>query len=153
MKILVINGVNLNLLGVREPQHYGSTNLQTIEQNLRKIIDNHNHSLTSKQSASLDFFQSNHEGILVDKLQQVFLEKSIDKIIFNPAAFTHTSVALRDTMAAIQIPFVEVHLSNIHRREQFRKHSYFSDLESNLGVICGFGAKGYEMALQFLLNE
>ncbi len=93
MKILVINGVNLNLLGVREPQHYGSTNLQTIEQNLRKIIDNHN--LTAKQIASLDFFQSNHEGVLVDKLQQVFLEKSIDKIIFNPAAFTHTSVALQ----------------------------------------------------------
>ena len=151
MKILVINGVNLNLLGVREPQHYGSTHLQTIEQNLRKIIDNHN--LTAKQIASLDFFQSNHEGVLVDKLQQVFLEKSIDKIIFNPAAFTHTSVALRDTMAAIQIPFVEVHLSNIHRREEFRKHSYFSDLPNNLGVFCGFGAKGYEMALQFLLNE
>ncbi|PJG85940.1 type II 3-dehydroquinate dehydratase [Conservatibacter flavescens] len=139
-RILVLNGPNLNMLGVREPTHYGSLSLEQIEQNLHKLAASH--------AVQLDFFQANSEEKLIDKIHQSF--QHVDFIIINPAAFTHTSVAIRDALLAVSIPFVEVHLSNIHKREPFRHHSYFSDVAE--GVICGFGAQGYEFALQFALT-
>jgi 3-dehydroquinate dehydratase II len=135
--ILVIQGPNLNLLGTREPEVYGKTTLEDIHQ---KLGD-----LAKAQSVDLSTYQSNHEGELIDRIQKA-KQDGVDFIIINPGAFTHTSVALRDVLAGVAIPFTEVHLSNIHRREEFRKHSYLSDIAT--GVICGLGAIGYELALQ-----
>ena len=134
--ILVLHGPNLNLLGTREPEIYGSTTLSDINQQLTELcIDEGHH---------LQVLQSNAEYELIDRIHDARKE-GINFILINPAAFTHTSVALRDALAAVAIPFIEVHLSNVHSREEFRKHSYFSDLA--LGVICGFGAQSYELAL------
>lgn len=135
--ILVIQGPNLNLLGTREPEVYGKTTLEDIHQRLGE--------LAKTQSVELSTYQSNHEGELIDRIQKA-KQDGIDFIIINPGAFTHTSVALRDALAGVAIPFTEVHLSNIHQREEFRKHSYLSDIAT--GVICGLGAIGYELALQ-----
>jgi 3-dehydroquinate dehydratase-2 len=134
--VLVINGPNLNLLGTREPEVYGKTTLDDITQKLQNQAAN--------LGISLDSYQSNHEGELIDRVQKA-KKDDVGFIIINPGGFTHTSVALRDALAGVAIPFIEVHLSNIHQREEFRKHSYFSDLA--IGVICGLGAKGYELAL------
>ncbi|QKM63946.1 type II 3-dehydroquinate dehydratase [Polynucleobacter tropicus] len=135
--ILVIQGPNLNLLGTREPEVYGKTTLEDIHQKLGE--------LAKAQSVELSTYQSNHEGELIDRIQKA-KQDGVDFIIINPGAFTHTSVALRDVLAGVAIPFTEVHLSNIHQREEFRKHSYLSDIAT--GVICGLGAIGYELALQ-----
>ncbi len=135
-EILVLNGPNLNLLGAREPEHYGTTTLEAINQRLAKQAEAAGHRVS--------FFQSNAEHELVGRVQQAMKDK-VAFILLNPAAFTHTSVALRDALAAAHIPFIEVHLSNVHARESFRKHSYFSDLAA--GVISGLGAQGYELAL------
>ncbi len=133
---LVLHGPNLNLLGQREPEIYGATTLEDINQQLQTAAKAAGHQLTT--------LQSNAEHELVNAVQQA--RGNTDFIIINPAAFTHTSVALRDALAAVDIPFIEVHLSNVHRREAFRQHSYFSELA--LGVICGLGAQGYSLALQ-----
>ena len=135
--ILVIQGPNLNLLGTREPEVYGKTTLEDIHQRLGE--------LAKARSVELSTYQSNHEGELIDRIQKA-KQDGVDFIIINPGAFTHTSVALRDVLAGVAIPFTEVHLSNIHQREEFRKHSYLSDIAT--GVICGLGAIGYELALQ-----
>lgn len=135
-QILVLNGPNLNLLGTREPQHYGSITLADIEERLKALAEAFEH--------EIEFFQHNHEGTLIDLLHEAG-KHEVDFIIINPAAYTHTSVALRDAIKAINIPFIEVHLSNIHRREPFRQHSYFSDIA--IGTISGLGAVGYELAL------
>ena len=140
--ILLINGPNLNLLGTREPGIYGSTTLADIEQRLSQQA--------AQAGARLTAFQSNDEGALVDRIQRAAAE-GVDFIILNPAAYTHTSVAMRDALAAARIPFVEIHLSNVHIREAFRRHSYFSDIAA--GVICGLGAKGYELALAYALLD
>jgi 3-dehydroquinate dehydratase-2 len=135
-QILVLNGPNLNLLGAREPQHYGRATLEDI-----------NARLTAQATAAgvaIECFQSNAEHELITRVQQAMRDK-VAFILINPAGFTHTSVALRDALAATGIPFIEVHLSNIHAREDFRRHSYFSDLAR--GVISGLGAQGYELAL------
>lgn len=139
-RILLLNGPNLNMLGKREPKHYGHISLNDIEQRMQELATHYNVKLTC--------FQANSEEKLIDKIHQSF--QQIDFILLNPAAYTHTSVALRDAMLAVSIPFVEIHLSNIHKRESFRHHSYFSDIAE--GVICGLGAKGYEFAFQFALN-
>ena len=135
--ILVIQGPNLNLLGTREPDVYGKTTLEDIHKRLE--------GLAKDQLVDLDTYQSNHEGELIDRIQKA-KQDGVGFIIINPGAFTHTSVALRDVLAGVAIPFIEVHLSNIHQREEFRKHSYLSDIAT--GVICGLGAIGYELALQ-----
>ena len=140
--ILVIQGPNLNLLGTREPGVYGKTTLEDIHQKLGE--------LAKAQSVDLNTFQSNHEGELIDRIQKA-KQDGVDFIIINPGAFTHTSVALRDVLAGVAIPFTEVHLSNIHQREEFRKHSYLSDIAT--GVICGLGAIGYELALQAAITR
>lgn len=134
--ILVLNGPNLNLLGTREPAIYGSTTLTDVQFTLQLKCQEHGH--------HLQFLQSNAEYELVDRIQAAAKE-NVDFIIINPAAFTHTSVAIRDALAAVAIPFIEVHISNIHAREAFRKHSYLSDIAQ--GVICGLGVQGYELAL------
>ncbi len=139
--IKVINGPNLNLLGIREPGIYGSTSLADIRRRLEETANPLGH--------SLDFMQSNAEHEIVDSIHAAFTQ-SVDFIIINPAAFTHTSVAVRDALSATKIPFIEVHLSNVHAREPFRKHSYFSDIAA--GVICGLGANGYVLALQAIDN-
>ncbi len=140
--LLVIHGPNLNLLGTREPEHYGSSTLVQIDDRLAEIASQSGHSLRS--------VQSNAEHDLVDAVQQA--EKDgVDFVIINPAAFTHTSVALRDALAAVKIPFIEVHLSNVHAREEFRQNSYFSDLA--VGVISGLGPIGYELALQAAMSQ
>ena len=142
MRVLVLHGPNLNLLGRREPAVYGATTLAEIDAALaRRAAD---------AGVQLSSFQSNHEGALVDRVQAA-REDGTAFILINPAAFTHTSVALRDALAAVAIPFVEVHLSNVHRREAFRQHSYFSDLAE--GVILGLGATGYRLALEFALER
>ena len=144
-KILLINGVNLNLLGKREPDIYGHTTLSDIETRLTAKAARHD--------VELICIQSNHEGQLVDAIQQYGLlsdvGSQVDAIIINPAAFTHTSVAIRDALLATQKPFIEVHLSNVHTREPFRHHSYLSDVA--VGVICGLGHLGYQMALNYWL--
>lgn len=140
MSILVLHGPNLNLLGTREPGVYGSVTLAEIDAELTKIA--------TEAGQALESFQSNHEGALIDRVHAARSDGT-GAIIINPAGLTHTSVALRDAMAAVALPFVEVHLSNIHRREPFRHHSYFSDLAE--GVVCGLGAAGYRLALQYLL--
>jgi len=139
--ILVINGPNLNLLGTREPHKYGTVTLATIEQRLA--------AQTSVADAALTCFQSNSEPELLERIQRAPKE-GIDFIIINPAAYTHTSVALRDALAAVRIPFVEIHLSNVHVREPFRERSYFSELAA--GIISGLGAQGYELALAYALE-
>lgn len=139
--ILVLNGPNLNLLGTREPEHYGADTLADIEDRLRTMATAAGH--------QLDFFQSNAEHALVDKLHDS--RNDAHFILINPAAFTHTSVALRDALAAIAVPFIEVHISNVHAREAFRQHSYLSDIAR--GVICGLGAQGYELALQAAIKQ
>ena len=136
-KILVINGPNLNLLGSREPEHYGAESLNDIMQSLTTAAGQLGH--------ALEHVQANAEHELVERVQAA-ANASIEFIIINPAAFTHTSVALRDALLAVDIPFIEVHLSNVHARETFRKQSYFSDIA--VGVICGLGAQGYSLALQ-----
>ncbi len=141
-KILVIHGPNLNLLGSREPEHYGSATLVQIDDQLAEIASQSGHSLHS--------VQSNAEHELVDSVQQASHDGT-DFIIINPAAFTHTSVALRDAIAAVSIPFIEVHLSNVHAREEFRQQSYFSDLA--VGVISGLGPIGYQLALRAALEK
>ncbi|WP_353202684.1 type II 3-dehydroquinate dehydratase [Polynucleobacter sp.] len=140
--ILVIQGPNLNLLGTREPDVYGKTTLEDIHKKLSE--------LAKASSIDLDAYQSNHEGELIDRIQKAKLD-GVDFIIINPGGFTHTSVALRDVLAGVAIPFTEVHLSNIHQREEFRKHSYLSDIAT--GVICGLGAIGYELALQAAITR
>ncbi len=135
--ILVIHGPNLNMLGQREPEKYGSTTLEEINQRLLEQASAAGHHLAH--------LQSNAEYELIDRLHEARRE-NIDFIIINPAAFTHTSVALRDAILASDIPFIEVHISNVHAREPFRHHSYFSDIA--VGVICGLGPQGYELALQ-----
>lgn len=144
-RILLLNGPNLNMLGKREPKHYGSLSLPAIEQRMQDLAATH--------QIELSCFQANSEEKLIDKIHQSF--QQVDFIIINPAAYTHTSVALRDALLAVAIPFVEVHLSNVHKREPFRHHSYFSDVAE--GVICGLGARGYEFAfhyaVQYLANK
>lgn len=140
--ILVIQGPNLNLLGTREPEVYGKTTLEDIHKKLAEIA--------KANLIELDTYQSNHEGELIDRIQKA-KQDGIDFIIINPGAFTHTSVALRDALAGVAIPFTEIHLSNIHQREEFRKHSYLSDIAT--GVICGLGAIGYELALQAAITR
>jgi 3-dehydroquinate dehydratase-2 len=134
--LLLLNGPNLNLLGSREPATYGATTLQEITTQLTKLAKDAGHSLAS--------LQSNSESELIQRIHQAG-QDGTQFILFNPAAFTHTSVALRDALLAVKIPFIEIHLSNVHARESFRHHSYFSDIAK--GVIAGFGPLGYELAL------
>ncbi|ELL0574106.1 type II 3-dehydroquinate dehydratase [Vibrio fluvialis] len=134
-RILVLNGPNLNLLGLREPAHYGSQTLDQIVANLQQQAES--------AGIELEHLQSNREYELIEAIHRSY--GKVDFIIINPAAFTHTSVALRDTLLGVAIPFIEVHLSNVHAREPFRHHSYLSDKAQ--GVICGLGAQGYEFAL------
>ena len=141
MKILVLNGPNLNLLGSREPGHYGTLSLATVNEGLD--------TLAQKSGAGLLTFQSNSEPELIDHIHAAPHE-GIDFILFNPAGFTHTSVALRDALLGVKIPFIEIHLSNVHAREEFRHKSYFSDIA--VGVISGLGPIGYELALQAALS-
>ncbi len=135
--LLLINGPNLNLLGTREPGVYGNTNLKSVEERLAELAANDGHQLTS--------FQSNAEHEIVDQIQLAAVN-AVDFILMNPGAFTHTSIAMRDALLAVNIPFIEVHLSNVFAREDFRHSSYFSDIAA--GCIFGLGAFGYEMALQ-----
>jgi 3-dehydroquinate dehydratase-2 len=140
-RILLINGPNLNLLGTREPGIYGSTGLESIVSAVAQRA--------TESGATLDHFQSNHEGALVDRIQAAASDGT-QFILINPGAYTHTSVAMRDALAGVAIPFIEIHLSNVHAREAFRRHSYFSDLA--VGVIAGFGALGYELGLRAALS-
>ncbi|MFA7669144.1 MAG: type II 3-dehydroquinate dehydratase [Burkholderiaceae bacterium] len=139
-RILVLHGPNLNLLGTREPEVYGRLALADINQRLEEQA--------AARGASLFIFQSNHEGALVDRIQEAGRDGT-EYIIINAAAYTHTSVAIRDALSAVSIPFVEVHLSNVYKREEFRHHSFLSDIAQ--GVIAGLGAFGYEAALQYAL--
>ena len=141
-KILILNGPNLNLLGTREPEKYG---LDTLEQINQRLTDG-----ASTAGHSADCFQSNAEHDLIQRIHDAKQEQ-VDFIIFNPGAFTHTSVAIRDALLGVAIPFIEVHLSNVHAREEFRRHSYFSDIAD--GVICGFGANSYNLALQAVITK
>ena len=140
-QILLLHGANLNLLGTREPTIYGATTINQINEQLA--------TKAHQQGYTLDYLQSNHEGILIDRIQAA-AHDGTQYIIINPAAFTHTSVAMRDAILAIKIPFIEVHLSNVHARETFRHHSYFAHVA--IGVICGLGAQGYDFALQYVLH-
>lgn len=141
-RILLINGPNLNLLGRREPGWYGSVTLAAIEERLK--------SQAATRDATLETFQSNAEHELVDRIQAL-ASRPADFVILNPGAFTHTSIALRDALLAVSVPFIEVHLSNVQAREPFRRHSYFSDIAT--GSIVGFGAQGYELALTAALDR
>ncbi len=140
--ILVINGPNLNLLGSREPALYGRDTLHSIQAQLESLAQQAGH--------RLNFMQSNAEHELVEQIHQA-QRNQVAYIIINPAAFTHTSIALRDALLGTGIPFIELHLSNVHAREKFRHHSYFSDIAQ--GVICGLGAQGYELALQAVIKR
>ena len=141
MRVLLLNGPNLNLLGLREPGLYGAQTLEAIEAALlRQAAD---------LGVALTCFQSNHEGALVDRIHAA--RGQADGILINAGAYTHTSIALRDALLGVKIPFIEVHLSNVHSREAFRQHSYFSDIAE--GVICGFGAKSYHLALQAAIDK
>lgn len=142
ISLLLVNGPNLNLLGTREPQVYGSTTLAEIEQQAS--------GQAKAAGATLSCFQSNHEGELIDRIHAA-KQEGVEAIIINPGALTHTSVALRDALAGVAIPFIEIHISNIYRRESFRQHSYLSDLAA--GVICGFGVEGYEIAIEFAVKK
>ncbi len=139
--VLVLNGPNLNLLGSREPEVYGSTTLEEINQRLEQLATHDGHALQS--------LQSNSESELIERIHAA-RNQAVDFIIFNPAAFTHTSIAIRDALLGVAIPFIEVHISNVHQRETFRKHSYFSDIA--VGVICGLGNIGYDLALKAALH-
>lgn len=141
-RVLVLNGPNLNLLGTREPEVYGSRSLAEIEGELTEVA--------TKNGAEVAFFQSNHEGALVDRIQAAKRD-GFGFLIVNAGAFTHTSVAVRDALAAVGLPFIEVHLSNVHRREAFRHHSYLSDLA--LGTIVGLGPAGYRYALEYAIDH
>ena len=141
MKILVLNGPNLNLLGLREESIYGSDSLSDVEDKLKEIAN--------KSNCEIDFYQSNAEHELIDAIHNAYRDKT-DAIIFNPAGYTHTSVALRDALLAVKIPFLEVHISDIESREEFRQKSYFTDIAEK--TISGKGTKGYEMALNVALN-
>ena len=141
-KILIIHGPNLDMLGTREPGIYGKESLAIINEKLSRIAKH--------GGVALETFQSNHEGALIERVHEAKKQR-ISWIIVNPGGLTHTSVALRDALAAVAIPFLEVHLSNIYSREPFRRHSYFSDLA--VGTICGLGSRGYEFALQFALHS
>jgi 3-dehydroquinate dehydratase-2 len=136
-RLLLLNGPNLNLLGTREPGIYGAETLESIERRAAEVAREAGHELSA--------FQSNAEHELIDRIHRAPAD-GVAFLIFNPGAFTHTSVALRDAITAVKLPFIEVHLSNVHAREPFRKHSYFSDIA--VGVIAGFGAFGYELALR-----
>jgi 3-dehydroquinate dehydratase-2 len=140
--ILLLHGPNLNLLGTREPELYGSMSLTQINQRLTDLTLSAGHHLLA--------LQSNAEYELIQRIHDA-KQEAVDFIIFNPGAFTHTSVALRDALLGVEIPFIEVHLSNVHAREKFRHHSYFSDIAE--GVICGFGPKSYDLALQAALDK
>jgi len=140
--VLVLHGPNLNLLGTREPGIYGKITLAHI--NLRLI------KAAKIAGVEAQVFQSNHEGALVDRIQQAG-RQSVEFIIINPAAYTHTSVAIRDALSGVKIPFIEVHLSNVHSREPFRRQSYVSDLA--VGTICGLGGRGYDLALAYVLSR
>lgn len=139
--ILVLHGPNLNLLGLREPEHYGNLTLAAINAQLAAIAQ--------QNAINLDIYQSNSEADIVAKIQSHAVN-TVDFIVINPAAFTHTSVAIRDALSAIKTPFIEVHLSNVFARESFRHHSYFSDIA--VGVISGLGAEGYYAALQYAIH-
>jgi 3-dehydroquinate dehydratase-2 len=141
-RILLINGPNLNLLGRREPGYYGDVTLAAIEERLKQQA--------AARSATLETFQSNAEHELVDRVQALARDP-VAFVILNPGAFTHTSIALRDALLAVAVPFIEVHLSNVHAREPFRRHSYFSDIAA--GSIVGLGAQGYELALAAALDR
>ncbi len=141
-KLLLLNGPNLNLLGVREPEKYGSTTLVDIVGKLQAQAATTGH--------TLDHLQSNAEHVLIERIHSARTDGTA-LILINPAAFTHTSVALRDALLGVAIPFIEIHLSNIHARETFRQHSYFSDIA--IGVIAGLGAQGYELALQAAITR
>lgn len=141
-KILVLNGPNLNLLGTREPEIYGTQTLDMIMSQLKNKVQSEGH--------TLDSYQTNAEHVLVEHIHNAG-SQSIDFIIINPAAFTHTSVAIRDALLGVAIPFIEVHLSNVNNREEFRQHSYFSDIA--VGVISGFGSQGYDLAMQAALTR
>lgn len=141
-KVLLLNGPNLNLLGTREPSLYGATTLADVEQRLTALAES--------RGASLETFQSNAEHELVERIQRLARDP-VDFVIINPGAFTHTSVALRDALLAVAVPFIEVHLSNVNAREPFRRHSYFSDVA--VGSIVGLGAAGYELALTAALDR
>ncbi len=134
--ILVVNGPNLNMLGVREPEIYGHETLKDLEKMLQNVAD--------ELDVKIEFYQSNHEGDIVDTIQQSY--KKVDFILLNAGAYTHTSVAIRDALAGIDMPFYEIHVSNVHKREEFRHHSFLSDVA--VGVIVGFGLDGYEFALR-----
>ncbi|KAI5858675.1 catabolic 3-dehydroquinase [Tricharina praecox] len=140
-KLLLLNGPNLNLLGTREPNIYGHTTLSDVENSCNALVTAH--------GATLSTFQSNHEGALIDRLHQARLDK-VDFVIINPGGFTHTSVALRDAIAGVDIPFIELHISNVHGREPFRHHSYFSD--KAVAVIAGLGTYGYEAAIGYVFQ-
>jgi 3-dehydroquinate dehydratase-2 len=139
MKILVINGPNLNLLGKREPAIYGTTTLADIEGRLKKRFPN----------VQFDFFQSNHEGALIDQLQKA-IDGGFDGVVINPGAYSHYSYAIRDAIAALKAPVVEVHISNVHAREEFRRHSVITPVCK--GLVAGFGDMGYELAVKFLVE-
>ena len=141
-RILLLNGPNLNLLGRREPGYYGDVTLAAIEERLQ--------AQAAGRKAELESFQSNAEHELVDRVQAL-ASRPVDFLILNPGAFTHTSIALRDALLAVAVPFIEVHLSNVHAREPFRRHSYFSDIAA--GSIVGLGAQGYELALAAALDR
>ena len=140
--ILVLHGPNLNMLGLREPEHYGSATLESINQTLV--------SQAKSANIALETFQSNSEADLVTKIQSLAINK-VDFIIINPAAFTHTSVAMRDALSTVKVPFIEVHLSNVFAREAFRHHSYFTDIA--VGIISGLGAQGYSLALDYAIQH
>lgn len=142
MNILVLNGPNLNLLGTREPEVYGTDSLKDIEENLKSISKNH--------SVNIRFYQSNSENELINELHAA-KQENVDAIIINPGAFTHTSIALRDAFLGVDIPFIEVHISNIYRREEFRKKSFLSDISE--GLITGLGVSGYEFALLSIIKR
>ena len=141
-KILLLNGPNLNLLGSREPEVYGSATLSDVENEAKRIA--------ADAGASLVCFQSNHEGALIDRIHAAKAE-GIEAIVINPGGLTHTSVALRDALAGVALPVIEVHISNIHRREDFRHHSYISGIAA--GVICGLGVDGYRVAIEFVIKK
>ena len=141
-KILILNGPNLNLLGTREPQVYGHTTLADVEAQMAK--------LAGERGVAAECFQSNHEGALIDRIHAARTQ-GVGYIMINPGGLTHTSVALRDALAGVAIPFIEVHISNVHKREEFRHHSYLSGIAE--AVLCGFGTSGYSMALNYICDR
>jgi 3-dehydroquinate dehydratase II len=141
-KILILNGPNLNLLGTREPQVYGHTTLADVEAQMAK--------LAAERGVDAECFQSNHEGALIDRIHAARTQ-GVAYIVINPGGLTHTSVALRDALAGVAIPFIEVHISNVHKREEFRHHSYLSGIAE--AALCGFGTSGYSMALNYICDK